>query len=133
MIDIGKDPDDWSSGGESRFLRISLCTAIAAEYNRKYNRGFLQDQNQTGLSYYFMYDLNERLEIFGRYDRLSSNTIEMDIDPWNLQKDGSYAILGLEFEPIEGVKLALNFREWFPSDPGMANAPFIFLNLEVSL
>jgi len=106
---------------------------IAAEYNRKNNRDFIQDHNQTGLSMYLMHDLGDRFEVFGRFDRLTSNTLEADNDPWNLLKDGSYVIAGFEFQPIQQVKLALNFREWIPSDPGLKNAPFIYLNLEVSL
>ena len=106
---------------------------IGTEYNRKFNRDFILDHNQTGLSSYLMYDINEKIEIFGRYDRLSSNIPQADNDPWNHENDGSYVIAGIQFHPIKEVKLALNFREWLPADTGLKNAPFIFLNLEVSL
>ncbi|MHC4913679.1 MAG: porin, partial [Planctomycetota bacterium] len=77
-----------------------------AEYNRKGNRDFVQDQNQTGLSFYLSYDINDKFEIFGRFDRLSSNTPPEYAQPWNLVDDGSAIIAGVQFQPIEQVKLA---------------------------
>jgi hypothetical protein len=104
-----------------------------AEYNRKGNRDFEQDHNQTGLSAYFSFDLNDKFEVFGRYDRLSSNQPADYNKPWNLQDDGSAIIAGIQFMPIKHVKLALNYQDWVPYAANMDNTAYIFLNLEIVL
>jgi hypothetical protein len=103
------------------------------EYNRKFNQDFRADHHQTGLSFYMAYDLNDRFEVFGRFDQLSSNIPGELNKPWNLVNDGSAIIAGVQFHPIEQVKLALNYQDWVPSAGNMQSTSYIFLNLEVSL
>lgn len=104
-----------------------------AEYNLKGNRDFEQGHNQTGVSFYLSYDLNDKFEIFGRYDRLSSNNPPGFMQPWNLAEDGSAIIAGVQFQPIEQVKLALNYQDWVPFAANMGNLSYIYINLEVDL
>ena len=112
--------------------RAERLTA-GAEYNRKGNRDFVGDHNQTGLSAYLSVDLSERFEVFGRYDRLSSNTPEELSRPWNLHDDGSALIAGIQFRPIGQVKLALDYQDWVPYAANLGNRRYLFLNLEVLL
>jgi hypothetical protein len=104
-----------------------------AEYNRKDNKNFLQDHNQTGLSAYLSCQINEKFEVFGRYDRLSSNQPPEYNKPWNLPEDGSAIIAGVQFQPISHVKIALNYQDWVPYAANMENRSYLFLNLEVVL
>jgi len=104
-----------------------------AEYNWKFNRDFRPDQNQTGLSAYLAYDINEKFELFGRYDRLSSNIPPEFNNPWNLVDDGSAIIAGIQFHPVRQVRLALNYQDWVPSAANMNYTSYIYLNLEVVL
>ncbi len=104
-----------------------------AEYNRKGNKNFENDHNQTGLSFYLSYDISEKFELFGRYDRLSSNKPADYMQPWNLVNDGSAIIAGIQFQPIDQVRLALNYQDWVPYAANMGNLSFIFLNLEVDI
>jgi hypothetical protein len=104
-----------------------------AEYNRKGNRDFIKDHNQNGFSFYLSYDINDRFELFGRYDYLSSNIPPEYTQPWNLVDDGSAIIAGIQFQPIEQVKLALNYQDWFPLAANLGNLSYIFLNLEIDL
>ena len=112
--------------------RYKKITA-GAEYNRKGNRDFEQDHSQTGLSVYLSYDITDRFEIFGRYDNLSSNTPSGYTQPWNLVNDGSGMIAGVQYQPIEQVKLALNYQDWVPFAANMGNLSYIFINLEIDL
>ncbi len=112
--------------------RAKRITA-GAEYNRKGNAGYAKTLNQTGLSAYLSIDINEQFEAFGRFDRLSSNRPEGYSDPWNLSKDGSAVITGIQYRPIDHVRIALNYRDWLPSAAGMGNLHYIYLNLEVEL
>ena len=48
-------------------------------------------------------------------------------------EDGSAIIAGIQFQPIEQVKLALNYQDWVPFAANMGNLSYFFLNLEVDL
>ncbi len=104
-----------------------------AEYNRKGNRDFEEGHNQMALSFYLSYDITEKLEIFARYDRLSSNIPPEESKPWNLHDDGSALIGGIQYQPIRHIRIALNYQDWFPYAANMANTSYLFLNLEVVL
>jgi hypothetical protein len=112
--------------------RYNKITA-GAEFNTKGNRDFQQGHTLTGLSFYLSYDINEKFELFGRFDRLSSNTPPGFIQPWNLVEDGSAIIAGVQFKPIEQVKLALNYQDWVPYASNMGNLSYIFVNVEIDL
>jgi len=114
-------------------LHTNTRKTAGAEYNLKGNRDFDQDHNQTGLSFYMSYDKAKKFEIFGRYDRLSSNTPQGYTHPWNLVNDGSAIIAGVQFQPIDQVKLALNYQDWVPFAANMGNLSYIFINLEIDL
>ena len=93
----------------------------------------LTGYHKTGLSFYLAYDINDRFELFGRYDHLLSNILPEYSKPWNLVEDGSAIIAGIQFHPIQQVKFALNYQDWVPSAANMNNSSYIFLNLEVKL
>jgi hypothetical protein len=127
------DEEEWQST-LSTFAgyRYDKITA-GAEYNRKGNSGFNRDHNQCGLSAYLSYDFTDKFQVFGRYDRLSSNQPPEYTKPWNLQDDGSAIIAGVQYQPIKYVKLALNYQDWFPYAANMGNMSYIYLNLEIVL
>jgi opacity protein-like surface antigen len=127
------DEEEWQST-LSTFAGYEYDRITAgAEYNRKRNSGFNKDYNQCGLSAYLSYDVTDKFQVFGRYDRLSSNQPPEYTKPWNLQDDGSAIIAGVQYQPINHVKLALNYRDWFPYAANMGNKSYIYLNLEVVL
>lgn len=127
------DTEIWQSTLSTFAGYRHMNITAGAEYNRKGNRDFEKDHNQTGLSFYLSYDITERFEIFGRYDRLSSNRPPGYTQPWNLVEDGSAIIGGVQFQPIEQVKLALNYQDWVPFAANMGNLSYIFINLEIDL
>lgn len=106
--------------------------AVGFEYNHKINRYDLDGYNQSGISSYIMYQINERFELFARYDRLTSVILPEETVPWNLQDDGSAVIAGIQYQPISIIKVALNYQDWYPWASNMPNQTFIFVNLEVS-
>jgi hypothetical protein len=130
--DIIKQDIQQSTFSSFAAYRHKKVTA-GAEYNRKVNRDSRQDHNQTGLSAYLSYDINEKFEVFGRYDRLSSNLPAEYGKPWNLHEDGSAIIAGIQYRPISHVKLALNYQDWVPYAANMANKSYLFINLEIVL
>jgi hypothetical protein len=103
---------------------------IGFEYNYKFNQDFLEDHNMFGISTYGTVCLHKKVELFGRYDWLSSNIVEYDDIPWNLPYDGSSVIAGIQYTPIKLVKLSLNYQDWVPYAKNEDNLAFIYLNVE---
>ena len=104
---------------------------LGFEYNYKYNKDFRLHQDQTGISGYGFYQLNEKFELFGRYDFLSSNILQEEETPWNLINDGSSITSGIQYQVVDGIKAALNYRDWVPTAANLDNRSYIYLNFEI--
>ena len=89
--------------------------SLGAEYNIYQNTGFVDDADQYGLSVYGTAHLSKAVDVFARYDYLTSK------DDWNIGKDESAAILGAQFNVCKYVKIAPNFRMNIPSADGADN------------
>jgi hypothetical protein len=97
---------------------------LGAEYSIQENANNVLDQNRTGMSLYGIYNLTDDLSFFGRYDEMASE------DDWNISKDGSLMIVGLERVMAKGVKAALNYQAWTDAAEGSEAEGKIYLNLE---
>ena len=106
-----KDAYNWAAFAGYQNDRFSL----GAEYNIYQNTGFVNDADQYGLSVYGTAHLSKAVDVFARYDYLSSK------DDWNIGKDGTAAILGAQFKVCKYVKIAPNFRMNIPSADGADN------------
>lgn len=82
--------------------------SIGAEYNMIQNSGNVKDADQSGFSVYGTVKLNKKLDVYARYDKLSSK------DDWNIAKDESAVIAGAQIKLGKYVKLAPNFRVAMP-------------------
>ena len=69
-------------------------------------------------------------KLFGRFDKLWSNTIAGDDYDWNLNKDGSAIIGGVQFKPHKKINIAANYQDWYPYAKNMENISYIYLNLQ---
>jgi len=107
---------------------------IGAEYNLMQNGITYKDpaknKDLQGLSFYSTYNLNEKWNMFGRYDSLSSNTLSGETVGWNFSDDGNTIIAGFEFKPTKGVNTSVNYRFTDFKDASNNNAPLIYFNLE---
>ncbi len=103
---------------------------IGVEYNYQENNKCVIDNNLYGLSVYGAFSFHEKWELFGRYDKLWSNTIEGDQYDWNINKDGSALITGIQYTAHKNVKIALNYQDWYPYVQNIENESFLFMNLE---
>jgi len=106
-----KDSYNWAAFAGYQNDRFSL----GAEYNIYQNTGFVDDADQYGLSVYGTAHLSKVVDVFARYDYLTSK------DDWNIGKDGSAAMLGAQFKVCKYVKIAPNFRMNIPSADGADN------------
>ncbi|OFX56863.1 MAG: hypothetical protein A2066_19210 [Bacteroidetes bacterium GWB2_41_8] len=106
---------------------------IAGEYNYQFNNNHKEGQDIFGYSVFSKYNLNKKLQLFARYDQLQSSILKGKTTPWQLTKDGTTLIGGVQYSPVKGIKVALDYQDWYPWAANVANKSYIFLDLEVSL
>ena len=104
---------------------------IGLEYNYQFNSDYTSDQNKYGYSAYSYYQIKSWLHIFGRFDKLNSNTLNQQDKPWNLNKDGSAITTGFQVELRKGILFSIDYQNWNPDTDNSSNRSFIFLNSEI--
>jgi hypothetical protein len=136
---IDNQPTTGSKAITSLALFAGYKTAdwrLGVEYNKlkngkKYSSPAL-DHNLNGFSAYSTYVISKKVEIFGRFDQLKSNTLMGETSAWNA-KDGSQIITGLQFAPVKGVKFALNYQGFSFNNSTASNQSKVFINAEFKL
>jgi len=107
---------------------------LAGEYNYQKNHQNVNQHDLFGYSLYSTYVFSKKFELFGRADILLSNQLEGETEDWFYQKNGTGVLGGLQYAPIKGLKLALNYRHTIPNKPNEAPTPasnsFIYFNVE---
>ena len=107
---------------------------IGGDYNHQLNHGMIDKKDFSGYSIYSAYKFHERWSVFGRYDKLYSQKVnDADEDPWNVDVDGQLIIGGVDFSPVKGVTLALNYRGWIPTDSDTELIHGAYFNVEFKL
>ena len=107
---------------------------FGGEYNHQFNHGMIEGKDFSGFSVYSAYQFHKRWSVFARYDNLYSEKVEsMDEHPWNIDVDGQMIICGVDFNPVKGVKLAMNYRGWIPSGSDNNLSLGAYLNIEFKL
>ena len=97
---------------------------VGLEYNIQENAQNVTDRERTGISAYGSYDMSNGMSLFGRYDELASD------EDWNISRDGSFMIVGVEKEMVKGVKVALNYQSWTNTAENAEAEESVFLNFE---
>ncbi len=103
---------------------------VGGGYNYQQNVNMIEDRDRFGPSVFASYAPIPNVKIFGRYDRLNSNTLAGENEPWQIDRDGQLVIAGVEYSPIRGVKFAPNYRLW-SSESDSPSIHSIYLNCEV--
>lgn len=106
---------------------------ISYEYNHAYNRDFILNHDIDGMSLYGTYIITENWEIFGRYDRMVSNLEENSEVPWNIYRDGSAVIAGVQYQVNKNINLAMNYRDWYSYAQNGPDRSYLYVNLEFKL
>ena len=110
---------------------------LGAEYNVQNNATKFaspaDDHNLDGFSIYSTYVINKKFEIFGRYDQLSSNILTGETVAWNINKDGSQIITGIQYAPLKGLKFALNYQGFTFDNSILKPKSLVFLNAEFKI
>lgn len=103
---------------------------INAEYNYQKEAGMVTGHDLWGYSFYGTLFLEKNMKIFGRYDHLESEKVGTATQSWNIAKEGKFYQLGMEFLPVNGIKISPNIQGWDPSAPGKPFVTKFYLNLE---
>lgn len=104
--------------------------SAGAEYNRVYNKGFVENKDYYGYSFYSSAKVAPKWRAFARYDLMDSSAPSYFVTPWN-DLDGQLIIVGAEFQPTKQLKIAPNFRN-INADRAEAQQ-YLFVNVEVNL
>ena len=115
------------------FLGYKIENKVIAglEYNFRFNENFVENHNRQGYSIYVSYYPLKKIQLFGRFDKVYSKKLENETNPWNLAKDGSAIIAGIEYSPIKYIKIALDYQGWYPLAKNEPNYQYIFLDVEI--
>ena len=110
--------------------------SIGAEYNKMENgttyKNPVDNHNLDGISIYNRYSINDKYEIFARYDQISSNVVDGATNSWNYDDDGSLIIIGTQYKANNGVKFSLNGRG-FSYENLDTNLFEVYFNVEFKL
>jgi len=101
------------------------------EFNSQMNNLLLDGHDFSGVSVYTAYIIKEKFSVFARYDNLRSVTIQGETDPWNLNKDGQLYMIGFDYSPIKGVKIAPTYSGWSPRNNTGLFTSTIAINFEI--
>ncbi len=104
--------------------------SFGAEYNRLYNKGFIENKDYYGCSFYASVKANPKWSVFARYDWMDSKIPAGFTSPWN-NTDGQLMIAGVEFKPVKQLKIAPNIRNINPDRK--KSEQYIFMNFEFNL
>ncbi|RIH65648.1 porin [Mariniphaga sediminis] len=106
---------------------------IAGEFVIRQNEGWMANHDIYAFSVFGKYNLNERYQLFARFDKIKSNILEGETLPWHLANDGTALVAGIQFRPIKKITMALNYHDWYPWAANMEGGGFIFFDLEVKI
>ena len=110
---------------------------IGAEYNKMENgtnyKTAIDDHNLDGISFYGSYVFNNKVEIFARFDEISSNILTRHDNSWNYNKDGALMLFGVQYVAAKGVKFSVNSRNFNYINDDIEDSSFIYFNAEFKL
>ena len=117
------------------FLGISPIKSlrIGGEYNIQAELINNDEHIAYGYNAFVVYDITKRINLFARYDALSSNMLTGYTAHHNLDIDGTAIIAGVEYIFNKNFRMSLNYQDWTPDNPTIEKTSYIFLNLEFGI
>jgi hypothetical protein len=102
--------------------------SIGAEASYKTNLDLINGHDVWGISATASIFLNNKTELFARYDYAASVKVPDEELQWNYEKDNTYFIGGIQYKLSDNLKIALNFRRKNPYNPGQKTTDALYLN-----
>jgi hypothetical protein len=98
--------------------------SLAAEFNKQNNNKKADGNDLTGYSFYSTYQMKST-KLFARYDILESK------DDWNISNDGNLLVIGAEFNPVNGIKITPNYRNYSPANNESDAINYMYVSCEI--
>jgi predicted porin len=131
-------------GNEEDVTVTALATFVGYQFTEKFRLGIeynqllnatkysnaSDDHDLDGLSVYSTYAFDKKWEVFGRYDHLTSNTLDGESEKWNIENNGSAITTGVQYAPIKGIKMALNYQGFNYKQAGTSSNSLLYVNFE---
>lgn len=131
-----KLPEGLESGSYKNQYNLSLFSgykneyvSLGAEFNKMLNKGFIDNKNCYGYSFYSSINVAPKWNIYARYDLMDSNKPTGYTEKWN-SLDGQLLIAGVEYRPIKQLKISPNFRNLNPDRT--KSEQYLFINFELN-
>jgi len=102
--------------------------SFGAEATRRTNLDLENGHDVWGISGTGSIFLNDKSEIFGRYDYTASVVLPGDDIQWDHAKDATYFVGGIQHIFNNNLKMALNYRRTNPYEPGKQTTHAVYLN-----
>lgn len=109
---------------------MNKTISCGAEYNHLYNKGFIENKDYYGYSFYSSVKVASKFRVYGRYDLTESTNPDNFTEPWN-DLDGQLMIVGLEFHPVKQLKISPNIRNMNPTRS--KSEQYIYINIDFSI
>ncbi|SFD93141.1 hypothetical protein [Thermophagus xiamenensis] len=106
--------------------------SLGGEYAMHWNRDFLENHNVYGYSIKSDFQIQEKIKLLARYDKIDSNILEGESIPWNLANDESALIAGIEYIANKNIRIAANYQDHYPKAKNMDVISAFYINLEAS-
>ncbi|HUW91868.1 MAG TPA: hypothetical protein VMV74_01790 [Bacteroidales bacterium] len=123
--------------GDSKQWTVSFTGAyidktftLGAEYLMQKNHHMTAGEDYSGMSIFTAFRFAEKFSLFARYDNLGSVIVSGNTEPWNLSKDGSNIIAGIDWSPVKGIRISPNFKGFMPDYEDSDFVGMIGLNVE---
>ena len=101
--------------------------SLGAEYNLMKNTKFINNNDKSGTSVYSIINLSKKINIYGRWDYLTSK------NSWDKKNDGMEGMAGIEFKLGKYIKLSPNFKIWASKAPDIKNSCYAYMNASFAL
>ncbi len=98
--------------------------SFGTEYNIQTNHKMVDGNDWAGYSLYTTYNIKSS-GIFVRFDNLTPK------DGLNVAHEEKLFVIGAEFNPVKGVKIAPNYRHHSTEANGTENTEYFYLNCEI--
>ncbi|MBN2484752.1 MAG: hypothetical protein JXB34_02140 [Bacteroidales bacterium] len=106
--------------------------SAGGEFSMQLNNKYKESHTLLGYSVFASVNLSKQLQVFGRYDNLSSNKLEGETENWNHGKDNSIIIAGVQFAPVKKINIALDYQGTMPADDSNDTRNLVYLHFEYS-
>ena len=108
----------------SKKFKIGFEVAVSQD------NGYSDGKKLIALSTSAGFKLSPKLELFGRLDKLTSNTLTGSTHAWNYDNNLSLVMLGLQFNPIENIAFAVNGRYQVPENTTKDKKVSVYMNVD---